>query len=85
MLSSGEICQQSYVRDRIGCSFYSSEENEPVHVHVKRENKITKIWSDLVRICNNFGFNRSEPYKILKLVEQNEDKIKEVWNAFFGY
>ena len=58
--------------------FYSSDGNEPIHVHVEREYKVAKIWLELVRICNNFGFNRSEIYKILKLVEQHEKKIKEV-------
>ncbi len=65
--------------------FYSSDGNEPVHVHVERENKIAKVWLDPVRVCNNFGFNRSELYKILKLVEQYEEKIKEVWHEFFGH
>ncbi|EHO41030.1 hypothetical protein Calab_1409 [Caldithrix abyssi DSM 13497] len=65
--------------------FYSSDGNEPVHVHVERENKITKIWLDPVRVCNNFGFNRSELYKILKLVEQHEEKIKEAWHEFFDH
>ena len=64
--------------------FYSSDGNEPVHVHVERENKVTKVWLDPVRVCNNSGFNRSELYKILKLVEKYEEKIKEVWHAFFG-
>ncbi|MHB2156494.1 DUF4160 domain-containing protein [Calditrichota bacterium GD2] len=65
--------------------FYSSDGNEPVHVHVERENKIIKIWLDPVRVCNNFGFNRSELYKILKLVEQHEEKIKEAWHEFFDH
>lgn len=59
--------------------FYSSDGNEPVLVHVERENKITKVWLDPVRICNNFGYNSYELYKILKLVEQFEDEIKEAW------
>ena len=64
--------------------FYSSDGNEPVHVHVERENKVAKVWLNPVRICNNYGYSRTELFKILKIVEKNETKIKEVWDEYFN-
>ena len=38
--------------------FYSGDGGEPVHVHVERDDKIAKIWTDPVRLQYSGGFNR---------------------------
>jgi len=64
--------------------FYSSDKNEPIHVHVEREEKIAKFWIDPIRLQDNGGFNRSELVKIQKMVEENVNRIMEAWNEYFN-
>jgi hypothetical protein len=63
--------------------FYSSDENEPVHVHIEREEMIAKFWVDPVRLQDNGGFGRNELVKIHKMVEENVNRIMEAWNEYF--
>ena len=35
--------------------FFSSDRNEPTHVHVKRDDKLAKFWLAPVRMAYNFG------------------------------
>ena len=64
--------------------FYSSDKNEPIHVHIEREEMIAKFWVDPVRLQDNGGFNRSELLKIQKMVEENIIRIMEAWNEYFN-
>lgn len=63
--------------------FYSSDGEEPIHVHVSREEMVAKFWIDPIRLHESGGFNRKEIVKIQKLIEENQSKIVEAWNEFF--
>jgi len=61
--------------------FFSEETGEPVHVHVIREQIEAKFWvSPTVRLAVNEGFAQHELRKILRLVEENKEMIKNEWN-----
>ena len=55
--------------------FYSSDVNEPPHVHVINAERVAKIWLGSLEIENNRGYNKPELNKILKLIAQNETKL----------
>lgn len=40
--------------------FFASDRNEPVHVHVGREDKAAKFWLSPVRQAYNYGLAASE-------------------------
>ncbi len=64
--------------------FYSGDRDEPVHIHVEKENMTAKIWIDPIRLQNSGGFSRKEINNILKIIKENQNYIMEAWNEFFG-
>jgi hypothetical protein len=64
--------------------FYSSDRNEPPHVHVEREDKRAKFWLKPVRLQSSGDFSRSETNQIQKLVEKNEARLLRGWDEYFS-
>jgi hypothetical protein len=64
--------------------FYSSDINEPPHVHVIRDNNVAKIWLQPVVVEYNHGYNQPTLNRILKLTRQNQDRLLEAWNVYFS-
>jgi hypothetical protein len=65
--------------------FYSGDRDEPTHVHIERNYKIAKFWLEPIRLDSSGGFSRRVDLSaILKIIEENHDKILEAWNAYFG-
>lgn len=64
--------------------FYSSDINEPPHVHVIRDDNVAKIWLQPITVEYSHGYNRSMLSRILKLTRQNQEKLLEAWNAHFS-
>ncbi len=63
--------------------FYSSDVNEPPHVHVIKAENVAKIWLQPVELETNRGYNRSEMNRVLKLTEENRAELLEAWNEHF--
>ena len=63
--------------------FYSGDRDEPVHIHIERDDKIAKVWLEPVRLDNSGGFNRKEIAKILSDIEINIKKMLEAWHDYF--
>jgi hypothetical protein len=64
--------------------FYSSDIDEPPHVHIIRDEKQAKIWLETVTLEYNHGYNQRELNHLLRLVEQNRGRLLEVWNEYFN-
>jgi hypothetical protein len=64
--------------------FYSSDIGEPPHIHVLRDANEAKIWLQPVVLQHNHGYNQTELNRILRLTRQNQDRLLEVWNAYFS-
>ncbi len=64
--------------------FYSSDRNEPPHFHVIHNENVANIWLQPVSIAYNRGYNNPESNRILKLTQENNHKLLEVWNAYFS-
>lgn len=63
--------------------FYSSDKEEPPHVHVESGDKVAKFWLDPVRLQSSGGFNRTEINKIHKIILKHQEKLLEAWNEYF--
>lgn len=64
--------------------FYSSDRNEPEHVHIEREDNIAKIWLDPIRLQNSGGFSRSEIRRILSVIGEHQIELLEACNDYFS-
>lgn len=64
--------------------FYSSDGDEPPHVHVKRDACAAKYWLDPLRIDWGVGFRPVEMRQIQAMIAENRAQILEVWNEYFG-
>ena len=64
--------------------FYSSERDEPRHVHVERDANHGKFWLDPVRLAESGGFGRAEIRRLESLVRENETKLRGAWDEYFS-
>lgn len=64
--------------------FFSSDENEPPHIHVKRERMIVKFWLKPVSVAKNRGFKPHEVNRIEWLIAKHEELLLEEWHDYFG-
>jgi hypothetical protein len=64
--------------------FYSTDRDEPPHVHVERDTQIAKFWLKPVRLQDSGGFKRVELRKVERLVEENVEGLVRYWDEFFS-
>jgi Domain of unknown function (DUF4160) len=55
--------------------FYSSDTNEPPHVHVERGDNTARFWLSPVRLQGSGGFRPIEVRRIERLVEQHREAL----------
>jgi len=63
--------------------FYPSDREEPEHVHVERDDKVAKFWTDPVRLQRSGGFDRAEIARIHKIIVTHRVRLTEAWNEYF--
>ncbi|MEW6657541.1 MAG: DUF4160 domain-containing protein [Thermodesulfobacteriota bacterium] len=64
--------------------FYATDRDEPLHVHVERDDKIVKFWIDPIRLQYSVGFSRVEIRHIERIVQEQRVKLMEAWHAYFS-
>lgn len=64
--------------------FFSSDRGEPAHIHVKRDRQLVKFWLSPVSLAKNRGFKDHELNDIVRLVEEHEQTLLEVWHDYFN-
>jgi hypothetical protein len=64
--------------------FFSSDKDEPPHIHVKRERRIVKFWLAPIVLAKNRGFSEHEVNKIARLVVKYQEQLLEAWHDYFG-
>ncbi|HHT9114609.1 MAG: DUF4160 domain-containing protein [Planctomycetes bacterium] len=64
--------------------FYAGDRDEPLHVHIERDDKIAKFWLDPVRLQSSGGFSRMEIGKIRMIIGEYHSKLVEAWHEYFG-
>jgi hypothetical protein len=65
--------------------FFSSDQHEPAHVHVKRDTKIAKFWLHPVREAYNYGFKAAELTRIAAITRENEAALAKAWHDYFEH
>ncbi len=65
--------------------FYSFDCGEPMHVHVRRENRNAKFWVAPVELAWNHGFTPRELNEIRGIIQANETSIIEAWHEHCGH
>ncbi len=63
--------------------FYAGDRDEPVHIHVERNDKIAKFWLDPIRLQKSGGFNRAEIRQIQKIIAEHQQGLVEGWHEYF--
>jgi hypothetical protein len=64
--------------------FYSSDQNEPLHIHIEADDNIAKVWLDPIRLENSGGFSRSDIGRILSIIKEHQFELMEAWNDYFS-
>jgi hypothetical protein len=63
--------------------FYSSDADEPPHVHVDHSGRTIKIWLDTLKVAYNDGYPMREVTAILDIVDRNRERLLEGWREYF--
>lgn len=63
--------------------FFSSDQSELPHIHVKRDRQLVKYWLKPVTLEKNRGFKEHELNQIAKLVEEHKTVLLDAWNDYF--
>ena len=64
--------------------FFASDNTEPPHVHVEREECVAKFWLSPVRQARSGGFSKPEMEKLYGIVARREALLREKWNEYFN-
>jgi hypothetical protein len=62
---------------------FSSDGEEPVQVHVKRDRQVAKFSLNPVLLTKNRGFSKHELDRIAGHVVQHQEALLEAWNDYF--
>jgi hypothetical protein len=60
--------------------FFSNENNEPSHIHVKAESDQAKFWLEPIRLATNYGFRAHELNEIERIIQEHHKELLEAWN-----
>lgn len=64
--------------------FFSSDQPEPAHIHVKRDRQIAKFWLNPISLAKNRGFKEHELNRIVGLIEEHHQTLLEAWYDHFN-
>lgn len=64
--------------------FYSLENGEPPHVHIRRDRATAKVWLAPIAMARWKHFGDTELNAIMRLVRENRTKYLDEWHGFFG-
>ncbi|OSZ81754.1 hypothetical protein CAP35_00360 [Chitinophagaceae bacterium IBVUCB1] len=65
--------------------FYSNENNEPAHVHIKKGSGYGKVWIEpTIDVSYFHGFTNGEVKQIMEIVAEHAEAFKTKWYEYFG-
>lgn len=64
--------------------FYSSDWQEPRHIHVERDDLKAKFWLDPMRLDRSTGFGSAELSKIQRVVDEHILQLRRASDDYFG-
>ena len=63
--------------------FYSSDREEPPHVHAERDDNEAKFWLRPVKLERSKGFTRQELRQVERLILERAEAMLRSWNEYF--
>ena len=67
--------------------FFSTEgeSREPIHVHVRKAERVAKIWLEpQISVADSYRLKSSELRRLQDVVEANQELIRSKWHEHFG-
>lgn len=64
--------------------FFYSNDHDPLHIHVEKDNKTAKFNLDPVELIKSKRFNASELKAVRKLTEENVELFRLKWDEYFN-
>ena len=64
--------------------FFSNENEEPAHVHVKAGADHAKFWLNPIELAANYGFKAHDLNEIERIVRDHQVELLEAWYEYFG-
>ncbi|WP_423824659.1 DUF4160 domain-containing protein [Salinibacter ruber] len=65
--------------------FVSFDCNEPMHVHVRRDDCEAKIWLEPIEVAFNHGFPGHELRDIEEIIVEHHSQLTEAWYEHCGH
>ncbi|NJO38417.1 MAG: DUF4160 domain-containing protein [Rhizobiales bacterium] len=63
--------------------FYSADEHEPPHVHIRKESCEAKIWLEDLSVAVNIGFSQRELRMLVREAGVRRDELTRAWHGHF--
>ncbi len=64
--------------------FYSSDGDEPLHIHAQRDEAIARFWLDPLRYDYGAGFRPVEIRRIRAIIRKHRIAFTDAWNDHFS-
>jgi hypothetical protein len=64
--------------------FFSSDRDEPPHIHIKRDKQLVKYWLNPIELAKNRGFREHELNQLEKLVNEHQTQLINAWHDYFN-
>ena len=64
--------------------FFSKENDEPIHIHVEKDDKYAKFWIKPIELARNIRFKSHELHQISMIIRQHKKQIEEKWYDYFN-
>ncbi len=63
--------------------FFYSNEHEPIHIHVEKDNGVIKINLENLEIAQSINFKKKDIRRVLEITTQKQKEFMEAWNEYF--
>ncbi|MFN8440018.1 MAG: DUF4160 domain-containing protein [Caldilineaceae bacterium] len=64
--------------------FYAADLDEPIHVHIEKDDHIAKFWVNPLTCAVDGGFNNRELRRIAQIIASRQQEIIEKWHQMEG-
>jgi hypothetical protein len=64
--------------------FFVGDQNEPPHIHVRRDKAEAKFWLMPIQPARQVGFAEHELRDIERIIQNNHPQLIQAWNDAFN-
>jgi Domain of unknown function (DUF4160) len=64
--------------------FFSLDESEPPHVHVRKGSSEAKFWLADCQLAKSRGFPDHELRRVQRAIEERREELLRAWHEYFG-